>query len=317
MMDRRTFNAALVGGAALAAAGVARAQAGRQPTMVVPYTPGGSTDLLGRLFTDAFSAQAGEKYILENRPGANGTLGAAQVSAAPADGRTLMYTYGNLLLNQEFMMKDLRLHPLQDLVPVTRTCLIQAVIVTAASAPAATLRDFIAMARRIPGKYSYAYYGDLGIASVAAEADLKLLRVPYKGGVPGMVDVAAGNVDIITSSLTQALPLLRAGKLKALAVYGDDRLREWPNVPLVKDVLPGFRALDYQVLMAPKGTTGAVLAQLSQRARAALAGAEIRQAFVERGAIVAPMSPEETLAFMRADRAGVASVVKAAGIQPD
>lgn len=316
-MDRRLFNKSFVAGATLAAMGLARAQATRQPTVVVPYTPGGSTDLLGRIFTEAFSSQAGEKYIIENRPGASGTIGAAQVSAGAPDGRTLMYTYGNLLLNQEYMMKDLQLHPLQDLVPVTRICLIQAVIVAAANHPATDLRDFIAMAKRSPGKHSYAYYGDLGIPSVAAEADISLLRVPYKGGLPGMIDVASGNVDIITSSLTQAQPMLASGKLKALAVYGDDRLRGWPNVPMIKEMLPGFSAPDYQVLMAPKGTSGAVLAQLAQRARAALAGAEIRQAFLDRGAIVAPLSPEETLAFMQADRIRVAKVVKAARIQPE
>jgi tripartite-type tricarboxylate transporter receptor subunit TctC len=316
-MFRRTFNTSLAAGAALAAMGIARAQSTRQPTVVVPYTPGGSTDLLGRIFTEAFSAQAGEKYIVENRPGASGTIGAAHVSASASDGRTLMYTYGNLLLNQEYMMKDLQLHPLQDLVPVTRTCLIHAVIVAAANHPAADLRDVIAMAKKSPGKLSYAYYGDLGIPAVAAEADINLLRVPYKGGVPGMLDVASGNVDIITSSLTQVQPMLAAGKLKALAVYGDERLRGWPNVPTIKEILPGFSAPDYQVLMAPKGTSGAVLAQLAQRAQAALAGAEIRKAFLDRGAIVAPLSPEETLAFMQADRTRVAKVVKAARIQPE
>lgn len=285
--------------------------------MVVPYTPGGSTDILGRLFTDAFSAKAGEKYIVENRPGASSMLGSAYVSSSPPDGRTLMYTYGNLMLNQEFLMKENRLLPLRDLVPVTRTCIIQAVIVAAPSFPANNLRQLLEMARKNPGKHTYAYYGDLGIASVAAEADVQLLRVPYKGGVPGMTDVMAGTVDIITSSLAQAQPMLKAGKLKALAVYGDERLHEWPDVPTVKEVLPNFRALDYQVVMAPKGTQGAVLAQLAQRAKAALAGAEIRQAFLERGAIVAPMSPEETLAFMESDRAQLAKVVKAAKILPE
>ncbi|MFT3778956.1 MAG: tripartite tricarboxylate transporter substrate binding protein [Ottowia sp.] len=304
-------------GAALVATGLVRAQGGRQAAVVVPYTPGGSTDLLGRLFADAYSTQAGEKYIVENRPGANGMLGSAHVSAAPPDGRTLMYTYGNLMLNQEFLMKEQRLQPLRDLVPVARTCIIQSVIVAAPGFPAANLREFIAMARKNPGKHSYAYFGDLGIASVAAEADVQLLRVPYKGGLPGMMDVMAGTVDIITSSLAQAQSMLRAGKLKALAVYGDERLREWPDVPTVKEVLPDFRALDYQVVMAPKGMQGAVLAQVAQRAQAALAGAEIRQAFLERGAVVAPLGPEETLAFMEADRARLAKVVKVARIQPE
>lgn len=319
MLDRRQFGMGVAAGAMLAGTGAAWAQteSRRQATMVVPYTPGGSTDVLGRLFTDAFSTQAGEKYILENRPGASGTLGASQVAAAPGDGRTLLYCYGNLLLNQEFMMKDARLKVLDVLTPVTRTCIIQAVILAAPGFPANNLREFIALAKKSPGKHSYAYYGDLGIASMAAEADISLLRVPYKGGVPGMVDVAAGTVDIITSSLAQALPLMRGGKLKVLAVYGDERLPEWPNVTTVKEVLPNYRSLDYQVVMAPRSTPANVLAQLAQRSNAALANPEFRRGFLERGAIVAPMRPEEVRAFMEADRVQIERVVKAAGITPE
>lgn len=318
MTDRRTFCASLAAGALLPLSHGARAQESRrQFSMVVPYTPGGSTDLLGRLCTEALSGQVGEKIIVENRPGANGLLGSSYVASAPPDGRTLLYAYGNLLLNQEFMMKDARFRTLESLVPVTRTCIIQAVIVTAANFPANDLREFIASAKRSPGKHTYAYYGDLGIASMAAEANVDLLRVPYKGGMPGMLDVAAGNVDIITSSLTQALPMLRSGKLKALAVFGDQRLGEWPRVPMVQEILPGFRALDYQVVLAPKNTPKAVVDQLSQRLNTALSTPEMKRTFLERGAIVAPMRPEEVQAFMEADRIGIAKVIKAAGIQPE
>lgn len=318
MLDRRQFAIRLTTGAMLARTGAAFAQTGsrRQATMVVPYTPGGSTDVLGRLFAEAFSAQMGEKYILENRPGASGILGSSQVAAAPGDGRTLLYCYGNLLLNQEFMMKDAPLKVLEVLTPVTRTCIIQAVILAAPGFPANNLRELIALAKNNPGKYSYAYYGDLGIASMAAEADVSLLRVPYKGGVPGMVDVAAGTVDIITSSLAQALPLMRSGKLKVLAVYGDERLAEWPNVTTIKEVLPNYRSLDYQVVLAPKSTPADVIAQMAQRADAALANPEFKQSFLDRGAIVAPMQPKELRAFMETDRALIEKIVKVAGITP-
>ncbi len=319
MIDRRRFCGSLAAAPLLASpfGNLLAQESRRQSTMVVPYTPGGSTDILGRLFTEALSAQVGDKFIVENRPGANGNLGSAFVGNAPGDGRTLLYSYGNLLLNQEFMMKESQFRPLESLVPITRTCIIQAVIVAAPGFPANDLRELIAMAKRSPGKHTYAYYGDLGIASMAGEAGIDLLRIPYKGGVPGMTDVAGGTVDVITSSLAQALPMLRAGRLKALAVFGDERLAEWPKVPTVKEVLPAFKAFDYQVVMAPKSTPRPVLEQLAQRANAALQAPAFKQAFLERGAIVSPMPLDAVRAFMEEDRVNIGRIVKQAGIQPE
>jgi tripartite-type tricarboxylate transporter receptor subunit TctC len=293
-------------------------QAGRRPyALVVPYTPGGSTDLLARLFAEGLGNQLGERVIVENRPGANGTIGATQVANAPPDGRTLCYTFGNLLLNQQFLMKNPGVDPLKDLEPVTRTAVIDAAFVAAADAPFNDLREFIDLARRNPGKHSYAFYGDLASAAVAAEAGIDLIRVPYKGGVPGMTDVAGGRVDMIYSSIAQSGPLLRSGKLKALAVAGDKRLSEFPNVPTVREILPGYRALDYQVVLAPKGTPKAVIDDLYRKSVAVLTAADMRRQFEERGSTVAPMTPEELRAFMAADHAALAKVVKAAGIQAE
>ena len=318
MTNRRNFCMGLAAAPLLATRpDFALAQDKRQFSMVIPYPPGGSTDLLGRTFADALSGQLGEKIIVENRPGAGGTIGAAHVAAAPADGRTLLYTYGNLLLTQEFMMKDLRFRALDSLVPVARTCVVQAVIVAGVNFPANDLREFIAMSRRSPGKHTYGYYGDLGNASVAAEAGIDLLRIPYKGGMPGMVDVAAGIVDIITSSVAQAGPMLRGGKLKALAVTGDQRMSEWPNVPTVKEILPNYRALDYQVVMAPKATPRPVVDQLWQHMNAVLANADFRRSFLERGALVSNLRPDELRSFMDEDRAAIAKAVKVARIEPE
>jgi len=318
MSNRRNFCKNLSALPLLSAMDLVQAQDNkRQMSMVVPYTPGGSTDVLGRIFTDAFSGLMGEKVILENRPGANGTLGVSYVASAPADGRTLLYTYGNLMLNQEFMMKDTKLRPLDVLVPIARTCIIQAVIVAAPNFPANNLRDLIAMAKRNPGKHTYAYYGDLGIASMASEAGINLLRVPYKGGVPGMIDVMSETVDIMTNSLAQALPQLRAGKLKVLAVFGDERLTEWPNIATVKETLPNYRAFDYQVVMASKATPRPILEQLAQRANAALSSPDIKKAFLDRGALVSNLGLNELQSFMELDRANITNIVKIAGIQAE
>ena len=318
MTNRRNFCMGLAAAPLLATRpDFALAQDKRQFSMVIPYPPGGSTDLLGRTFADALSGQLGEKIIVENRPGAGGTIGAAHVAAAPADGRTLLYTYGNLLLTQEFMMKDLRFRALDSLVPVARTSVVQAVFVASANFPANDLREFIAMAKRNPGKHSYAYYGDLASAAIAAEAGIDLLRVPYKGGTPGLVDVAGGTVDIIYGSMAMTGPMLGGGKIKALAVTGDQRLSAWPNVPTVKEILPNYRSLDYQVVMAPKATPKPVLDQLWQQMNTVLANVDLRRSFMEKGALVSNLRLDELRAFLDEDRAAIAKAVKVARIEPE
>jgi tripartite-type tricarboxylate transporter receptor subunit TctC len=312
---RRPLLAALAA-APLAAAWpvTARAQQGAQRRMIIPYTPGGSTDLLGRLFADALGNQLGDKFIVENRPGANGTLGAQMVAGAPADGRTLCYTFGNLLLNQQHMMKNPGVNPITDMVPITRTAVIDAAFVAAADSPYKDLGELIEAARRSPGKLSYAYYGDLAAASVAALANIDLTRVPYKGGMPGMLDVAGGRVDFIYSSIAQAGPMLRSGKLKALAVAGDRRLPDFPSAPTVREFLPKYRAVDYQVLLAPRGTPRAIVDDLYTRSNAVLSNEDMRRQFAERGSLAAPMRPDELLNFMQEDLAAIGATCKAANI---
>ena len=240
MLNRRRFCTGLAVAPLLATrGGSAFAQDGKRPfTLVVPYTPGGSADTLGRIFADAMSIQVNERVLVDNRPGAGGTIGAAYVAAAPADGRTLLYTLGNLLMNQEFMLKDVRFRANDSLVPIARTTILQVAIVTSATSPFNDLREFLALAKREPGKRSFAYYGDLGVLSMASEAGVDLIRVPYKGGTPGLVDVLAGRVDIIASSLTQAQPMLKAGKAKIALQMGMTRDPAYPDVPTAIEIMP-------------------------------------------------------------------------------
>ncbi|MGD9944696.1 MAG: tripartite tricarboxylate transporter substrate binding protein [Burkholderiaceae bacterium] len=315
--SRRSLCATLAT-APLAAAfgGRAFAQPAQRPiALVVPYPPGGSTDLLGRLYAEAMTAKTGEKLVIENRPGGNSTIGAAQVAGAAPDGRTLLYGYGNLLMNQQFLMKEARVHALRDLVPIARTAVATTALITSAESPVKDLADFIALARRNPGKHSYAYYGELAIVALAAEAGLSLIRVPYKGGgAASLTDIATGRVDVMYSSVTQAQPMLRAGKIKVLAIFGEQRSPDFPNVPTVSEVLPKVRSVDYQVVFAPKGTPKAVVDELHAKSVQALDAPEVRQRFSERGATVALLNPEQTRAYMEADLARIAEVVKTAGI---
>lgn len=319
MASRRHFTTWLAAAGCAFGPGRVLAQTGRRPiTLVVPYPPGGATDALGRVFARALGSVLGETVIVENRPGANGITGAAHVAGAAPDGRTLLYGVGNLMLNQEFMLKSVQLSPLRDLTPVALVCAFKEVILAAAGHPASDLREFVALARRNPGRHSFAFYGDLGISAMAAGAAIELIRIPYKGGGPGLVDTAAGHVDIYFGTLAQSKPLLRAGKVKLLAVTTAERLEEFPEVPTVDEVVPGFGALvDYHGLFLPRGAPAEVVETIWAATSRVLASPEFRQAVVERDAFFQVLGPVEFAAYMRKDRASIEKIVGAAGIRPE
>lgn len=317
MPTRRKFTLALAAAPWLTSAPHVQAQRARQMSVVVPYTTGGSTDILARVFASALATQTGESVIVVNKPGGAGTIGAAYVAEQPADGRTMLYTLGNLLLNQEFLLKDVKFRPLQSLTPLAKTCDLQVTMVVAANHPANNLAEFIAMAKRNPGKHSFAYYGDLGVVSMAAEAGINLIRVPYKGGMPGLIDVAAGNVDVIASSLTQALPMIQGGKLKMLSVMTAKRWPDYPNVRSVKEDLPNFQAVDYHAVFLPAATPKPVLDAAWKSVSAVLASPDYRRTLTERGAIPDALGPDEAKRFITLDHAFIKKTVEASGIQPE
>lgn len=309
--------AASAGLAGALRAPVARAQGGRRPlTLVVPYPPGGATDIFGRLYAEALGTEVGEKVIVENRAGANGGVGLQFVANAPPDGRTMAYAYGNLSIAQELSMKQPPVRIMEDLAPVVRTIVTQGFIVTAASSPWKHLGEFIEAARREPGRYSYADYGELTIGSLVSVTNIDLLRVPYKGGVPGMVDVIAGQVHVIASSAAQSLPSIRSGKLRILAISSEERIAEFPTVPTVRELVPGYRTLNYQGVFVPRATPSAIVDALYERSIAALNRPEVLRDVGDRYASISTMRPAEFRAFMAADAAGIAAVLKAAGITP-
>lgn len=288
----------------------------RQMTLVVPYPPGGATDIFGRIYAEALGEELGEKVIVENRAGANGGVGLQVVANSPPDGRTLGYAYGNLSIAQELSMKQPPVRISEDLAPVIRTVITQGFIVVAANAPWKDLGEFIEAARRAPGRLTYADYGELTIGALMSTTGIELMRVPYKGGVPGMLDVIAGNVDVIASSAAQALPSLRSGKLKALAVSSETRIAEFPSVPTVRDVVPSFRTLNYQGVFVPRNTPAALIESLYATSVAALKRPEVLRQVADRYAQVSTLNPAEFRAFMQADAVSIAAVLKAVGITP-
>jgi tripartite-type tricarboxylate transporter receptor subunit TctC len=291
-------------------------EARRQTTFVVPYAAGGGTDLFARFFADTLATQSGGRVIVENRAGANGAIGLQHVAGAAPDGRTLAYTYGNLALLQFHSMRNPSVNIMQDLVPVIRTVTTQAFVLVAGGAKWLSLGEFIDDARRNPGKYTYADYGELTIAAIMAATGIQLTRVPYKGGGPAQIDVIAGNVDVVANAAAQTVPNIRAGKLRALAVTEDPRMQEFPGVPVISEVVPGYKLTSYQGIFAPRNTPASVLDEIHGQVAAALAKAEVRREIANRYAFPAPLRPSEFRRFMEADSVNVASILRAAGVQP-
>jgi tripartite-type tricarboxylate transporter receptor subunit TctC len=296
---------------------VTRAQdSRRQMTLVVPYAAGGGTDLFGRFFAEQLGTQSGSRVIVENRAGASGAIGLQHVAGSPPDGRTLAYTYGNLALLQLHSMKNPPVNILKDLTPVIRTVTTQAFVLVGGNSKWSSLKDLIDDARRNPGKYTYADYGELTMAAIMAATGIQLTRVPYKGGGPAQVDVIAGNVDIVSNAAAQTVPNIRAGKLKALAVTEAPRMPEFPDVPMIREVIPGYKLTSYQGIFAPRDTPAAVLEEIHGQVAAVLAKPEVQREIAARYASPAPMRPAEFRAFMEEDSANVASILRVAGIQP-
>lgn len=295
---------------ALSAVFSASAQ-GRFPTVVIPFVPGGATDIFGRLYANALGGEGSEKYIVENRGGAGGAIGLAHVASAVPDGRTVLYTYGNLSIALPLTVKDAP-DILRDFEPVIRTIVTQGLIVTAANSPMRSFADLLKMAKAEPGKVTFGDYGELTLAHLMRAAGIDLMRVPYKGGVPAMVDVISGQVDIYAGSAAQLAPQVKGGKLRVLAVTSEERVLDFPDVPTVREVFPGYRALNYQGVFVRKGTPPAVIDALYKQSLAAITKPHFQQQAAAQYAAVKPMNPAEFKKFMEADAVDIAAAIKLA-----
>jgi len=306
---RRSMAAAVLATPLWAGAGRAIAQP-RGVTLIVPYVPGGAVDTFARLFATVYSEQTGSTVVVENHGGASGAIGLARAANAPADGRTLLYTYGNLALGMLHTVKDSP-NILVDLTPVARSVVTQGVLATGVGSRLRSFADVLAQAAKAPGSISFADYGELTMSRLMVAAKIELLRVPYKGGSPGIVDTITGQVDLYAGSAASLVPQIQAGKLRALAITSPRRMPQLPDVPTVSETLPNYTALNYQGVFAPKNTPQNVLDTLQRQVLAAIDKPSFRKAAEDRFANVEPMGATEFRHFMSNDEVEIARVVKA------
>jgi tripartite-type tricarboxylate transporter receptor subunit TctC len=289
---------------------------------IVPFPPGGSTDIMARIVAAALSEGLGQQVVIDNRGGAGGTIGAEIAARATPDGYTLFACNIASLAVSPALYRKLGYDPAADFAPVGFIGSTPNALVVHPSLPAATIAEFIALAKSQPGKLNYASPGvgtspQLSMELFKMTARIDVVHIPYKGAGPALVDLMGGQVDAMVSTVPSFLAATRAGRIRMLGVTSLTRVPDLPDVPTIAESgMPGFEVISWQGLCTPAGVPEAVLVRISTGLAAALALPDTRKRLAEQGIQPNPLTPEEFAAFIRAERAKWAKVVKDVGIVP-
>ncbi len=321
---RRTFLNLALGTAALSAVPrIARAQAypARPVRIVVGFPPGGATDIQARLMGQWLSERLGQQFVVENRAGASGNIGTEVVVKAPADGYTLLQVVTPHAINSA-LYSNLNFDFVRDIAPVVCAARLSYVVVVNPSVPAATIPEFIAYAKANPGKVNYGSAGQGTPQNITCElfkmmTGVNLVHVPYKGGAPAVTDLIAGHVQVVFAPVSEAMPQIKAGKLRTLAVTTASRLSVLPDVPTIAEFVPGYEASGFAGIGAPRNTPPEIIAMLNKECNAGLADAKIQARIVELGGTVLGGTPAEFGAIISEATEKWARVIKFAGIKAE
>jgi tripartite-type tricarboxylate transporter receptor subunit TctC len=309
--------------AALALAGAAHAQYPVKPVrIVVPYPPGGTVDVVARNVAQQLTTQTGQQFIVDNRAGANGTIGSDFVSKAAPDGYTLLVQASIFVINPLFL-KNVPYDVQRDFTAVANIGSVPLLVTAHPSVPAANLREFVALVRANPDRYTFATTG-LGSAGhlteevIKRDAGLSILIVPYKGAGPALTDIVAGHVSALADPLPSSYPHVKGGRLKALAVTSRERIAFMPEVPtMAESGFPGFEMLSWYGLWGPPGLPKDVVDRLAAETAKAAKSAEMREKLASQGFIPDGSGPTAFAAYVKNEIAKYAKIVKDANIKVD
>jgi tripartite-type tricarboxylate transporter receptor subunit TctC len=312
------------GGAMLAAPAFAQATWPDKPIrFIVPFAPGGTTDILGRVLAPRLTQGLGVSVVVENRGGAGGTVGHEVVVRSPPDGNTIMLGHIGTLGVNPSLYPRLSFDPIGGVAPVSMVALVPNILVVHPSVPARNLQELIALARAKPGELTYGSAGNGSAAHIAAAAlghaaGVEFTHVPYRGSGPMANDLIAGQINFTMTGGTVVMPLVRDGRLRALGVSSRARMQADPSIPTIAEQgLPGFETTQWYCVVTTAGVPAPIIARLNAEVHKAMNDPEVRQRLAAEGAESAPGTPEELGRFMRAEVARWAEVIRLTGMRAD
>lgn len=292
-------------------------------TIIVPFSAGGTTDILARIVGQGLTTELGQSVVVDNKPGAGGNIGGSLAAKAAADGYTLfMGTVGTHAINQS-LYKKMPFDPVKDFAPLSRVATVPNLLVAHPSQPFKTVKEMIAYAKANPGKITFGSPGSGASPHVSGElfksmTGTDLLHIPYKGSAPAMTDLLGGQTSVMFDNMPSAIQHVRSGKLRPIAVTTAKRSPELPDVPTIAEAgVPGYEATSWFGMFAPAGTPKPVLDKLHAALIKVLNQADVKKKIAEQGGDVVAETPDQFAAFIQAESVKWGKVVKESGATAD
>jgi tripartite-type tricarboxylate transporter receptor subunit TctC len=313
-------------GAALAALALTLclpAQAQQWPVkpvrVIVPFGAGGGTDIQGRLLGQKFQQSLGQNFLVENRAGASGLIGAEAVARAPGDGYTLLFTTASLAVSVTLNAKLLKFDPTTDLLPVSWISSVPLVLTLHPSVPAKNLKEFVALVKKSGNKLNAGHNGagttsHLSVEMLNLFGGSKVTAIPYKGGGPAMIGLISGETDFSFATALAAQSFIKSGKVRAIAVTTAKPASSFPDLPTMKSIYPDFEADNWYAMFFPKGTSKEIVAKLNGEIVKALKSPDVNDFIRKEGGEPVGSTPEELAGYFKREVAKYAKVIKAANV---
>jgi len=301
---------------------IAQSFPSRPVRMLIPYTPGGPTDFVGRAIAQRLQKPLEQQIVVDNRPGGGGVIATEIVARANPDGHTILFATPGQLITLPLLAEKLPYVPLRDFMPLTKLVDTPQVLVAHSKLPVNNVAELIAYAKQRPGQLNYASVqtggtGHLGMELLKQSAGIDMLHVPYKGTAPALTDIIAGRVQLMFSSLPSVQPHIQAGRVKLLATAARQRTDAIRDVPTVSETIKGYELVTWYGLFAPRKTPVPVINRLHKELVSILSSAEIAKLFAAQGIEPAHTTPQELESLMRSETERWRKVIQTAGIRLD
>lgn len=290
--------------------------------MVVPYPPGGPTDITARVVAAEMSKTLGQSVVIDNRPGASGMIGSEMVTKAASDGYTLLANASIHVINPS-VYPDMRFDAIKDFAPITQLAQVPLVLVVPANSPIKSVKDLVEYAKANPGKVNFGSAGSASAQHLAGEsfkiaAGIQMQHIPYKGSAPALTDLAGGQLQLMFDSMPSATPMINSGKLRAIAVTTATRAKARPDLPTIAESgFPGFDISTWYAYWAPKGTPADIVEKLSAAAAQALKNPEVIAKYEAMGAEPVGSTPKQFAAYVESEAKKWNDIVKKSGAKLD